>query len=154
MLETGGGIKQALPMLGDAPFFSVNSDVICIDGKTPALHRLLAAWDEENMDALLLVHPVERAIGYEEAGDFFVENGALRRRLDNPAAPFVFTGVQLLHPRLFAPAPEGAFSLNLLYNQGMQSDGTLPRIRALIHDGEWLHIGDPEGLAEAEARLI
>ncbi|MDE3060475.1 MAG: nucleotidyltransferase family protein [Pseudomonadota bacterium] len=152
VLETGGGIFHALPLLGDL-FFVVNSDVICIDGPSPALHRLLAAWDDSAMDALLLVHPVEQAVGYHEQGDFFVENGHIRRRLDHPRAPFVFTGVQLMHRRLFRHAPGGKFSLNVLYNHGMQSNGTLPRIRALAHDGAWLHVGDPQGLREAEAWL-
>lgn len=151
LLETGGGIKNALSLLGSAPFFSANSDTICIDGNTPALHRLLAAWDEKNMDALLLVHPVEKAIGYEGMGDFFVgAEGMLRRRGGELAAPFVFTGVQLLHPRFFTGSPEGAFSMNVLYDRGISSDGILARTRALIHDGNWLHVGDPQGLARAE----
>ena len=153
LLETGGGIKHALPLLGDAPFFSVNSDVICLDGKIPALQRLLNAWDDDEMDALLLVHPTKQAVGFDGPGDFFVEGNILRRRLDNTFAPYVFTGIQLLHPRLFAHAPDGVFSLNVLYNQGMAEDGTLKRVRALIHDGRWLHVGDPAGLTLAEAQL-
>ena len=150
LLETGGGIKNALPLFGTDPFFSANSDTICIDGNTPALHRMLAAWDDATMDALLLVHPVEKAVGYEGKGDFFVDNGTIRRRQDNPSAPYVFTGVQLLHPRLFACSPDGVFSMNILYNRGMKADGTLPRVRALVHDGDWLHVGDPAGLKLAE----
>ncbi len=153
LLETGGGIKQALPLLGGNPFFVINSDAICIDGKNPALQRLAAAWDDGNMDALLLVQPVEKAIGYHEAGDFFIENGMIRRRLEHKSAPFVFTGIQLLHPRAFLNTPDGAFSLNVIYNRAINADGTLPRIRALAHDGAWLHVGDPKGLAEAEAFL-
>ncbi len=149
VLETGGGIKKALPFFGGAPFFSANSDVICLDGKTPALHRLWQAWDEATMDALLLLHPVLSAVGYDGAGDFFLEQGKLRRRLGHPSAPLVFTGVQLLHPRLFKDAPEGPFSLNLLYNRAMAEDGTLDRVSAIIHDGDWLHVGDPQGLAKA-----
>jgi N-acetyl-alpha-D-muramate 1-phosphate uridylyltransferase len=151
VLETGGGIKQALSLLGNDAFFSVNSDVICLDGASPALQRLYQRWDEKEMDALLLVQQVEKTIGYEGVGDFFVhENGAIRRRGEEKNAPFVFTGVQLLHPRLFTGAPQGAFSLNLLYNRGMGSDGILKRIYALPHDGEWLHIGDAKGLTQAE----
>jgi N-acetyl-alpha-D-muramate 1-phosphate uridylyltransferase len=154
VLETGGGIRKALGQLGDAPFFVANSDVICIDGPTPALHRLRRHWNEAKMDALLLVHPLEEAIGFEGKGDFFLNpDGSVRRRGDEPAAPFVFTGIQLMHPRLFAGSPEGAFSLNLLYDRGRLADGTLPRIHALAHDGHWLHIGDPPGLAQAEAFL-
>ena len=151
LLETGGGIKNALPYLGSEPFLSANSDSICIDAGVPAIERLLAAWDDRHMDALLLVHPVIDAIGYDGKGDFFVaDGGVIRRRHNAPSAPFVFTGVQLLHPRLFEGAPQGAFSLNVLYNRGMTEDGVLPRVRALIHDGQWLHVGDPQELAQAE----
>jgi N-acetyl-alpha-D-muramate 1-phosphate uridylyltransferase len=154
VLETGGGIKKALPILGSSAFFVVNSDTICLDGATPALHRLLQHWDDEAMDALLLVHPLEQAIGFDGKGDFFVSSsGVVRRRGTEDTAPFVFTGIQLMHPRLFRPSPDGAFSLNVLYNRGMLDDGTLPRIRALAHDGHWLHIGDPKGLRDAEAFL-
>lgn len=153
-LETGGGIKKALPLLGDAPFFSLNSDAICIDGPRPALHRLWQAWDGALMDALLLLHPVEQAVGFEGAGDFFADSaGVLKRRGDAPHAPYVFTGVQLVHPRLFADSPDGAFSLNVLYNRDMASDGTLHRIAGLVHDGAWLHVGDTAGLRQAEQRL-
>jgi MurNAc alpha-1-phosphate uridylyltransferase len=152
LLETGGGITKALPLLGDAPFISVNGDVICLDGATPALRRMADAWDD-GIDALLLVHPVEKAVGYAGRGDFFVEDDVVRRRQDLPSAPYVFTGVQMVHPRLFAGAPEGAFSMNLLYNKNMREDGTLVRIRAVIHDGDWLHVGDPAGLKQAERWL-
>jgi N-acetyl-alpha-D-muramate 1-phosphate uridylyltransferase len=152
LLETGGGIKKALPMLGKEPFFSLNSDAICLDGATPALTRLRQAWRDETMDALLLVQPLERAIGYDGKGDFMVDDlGAIRRRGGSNRAPYVFTGVQILHPRLFADAPEGAFSLNVLYNLAIRADGALDRVRAVVHDGDWLHIGDPEGLKKAEA---
>lgn len=148
-LETGGGIREALPLLGVAPFFSVNSDIICLPGENHPLTRLREAWDDTDMDALLLLHPVERAVGYDGAGDFFLAgDGTLTRRGSAPAAPYVFAGVQLLHPRLFAGCPEsGAFSLNLLY------DRSLPRLRGLAHDGAWLHVGDAAGLAAAECRL-
>ena len=154
LLETGGGIKKALPHLGDAPFFSANSDTLCIDGATPAPHRLHASWNDAKMDALLLLHKVEDAVGYEGRGDFFLnDDGTLRRRAKDEAAPYVFTGVQLLHPRLFAGSPVGAFSMNVLYDRGRREDGTLPRISGIVHDGSWLHVGDPEGLRLAEAWL-
>jgi MurNAc alpha-1-phosphate uridylyltransferase len=152
LLETGGGIKKALPLLGKQPFFAVNSDTLCIDGDTPALERLMNAWDERNMDALLLLYPVEKAIGYEGKGDFFLnDDGTLRRRGDAPSAPFVFTGVQLLHPRIFQAAPDGAFSMNLLYDRLMQQ--VPARLQAVVHDGASLHVGDAQGLKQAEAFL-
>jgi MurNAc alpha-1-phosphate uridylyltransferase len=153
LLETGGGIKKALPLLGERPFFSANSDTLCIDGGSPALSRLAQAWDDSRMDALLLLHPREKAIGYEGRGDFFFTDGKLRRRGDEDLAPYVFTGVQLISPRLFDASPDGAFSMNLLYNRTIAADGTLERIGALVHDGNWLHVGDPAGLAQAETWL-
>lgn len=145
-LETGGGIANALPLLGDEPFFSLNSDTICLPHYTHYLQRLRQAWDETKMDALLLLHPREKAIGFHEAGDFFIaDGGSVKRRGDAKAAPYVFTGTQLIHPRLFESAPQGKFSINTLY------DRDLTRIHALIHDGHWLHVGDLPGLAAAEA---
>jgi MurNAc alpha-1-phosphate uridylyltransferase len=155
LLETGGGIHQALPLLGDEPFFSANSDVMCIDGERPALHRLREHWDDSVMDVLLLLHPVEKAVGYDGVGDFFMNGqGHLRRRDPEEEAPLVFTGVQMIHPRLFVDAPEGAFSLNVLYNRALEvGDGQTPRLHAIVHDGNWLHIGDPQGLEQAQAWL-
>ncbi len=148
-LETGGGIAQALPLIGDAPFFSLNSDAITLSG--PAGHPfalLRNAWNDAAMDALLLLHPRETALGYDGPGDFFLHaNGHIERRGDAAFAPYVFTGVQILHPRLFKNCPGGAFSLNLLYNRDLR------RIRAVAHDGKWLHVGDAQGLAAAEAAL-
>ncbi len=155
LLETGGGVLQALQMLGDAAFFSINSDTICVNGARHALLRLAEAWDDEVMDVLLLLHPMEKAVGYAGAGDFvLLEDGLLNRRKPNENAPYVFTGVQILHPRVFENAPSGAFSLNVIYDQLMQlADGKLPRIRALVHDGKWLHVGDPQAITLAEAQL-
>lgn len=155
-LETGGGIAKALPWLGAEPFFSLNSDTICVDlpGCDPALARLKATWDDARMDALLLLHPRERAVGYDGAGDFFLNGGEVRRRGEGEAAPYVFTGVQLIHPRLFAECPAGKFSMNLLYDRHRQADGTLGRISAIVHDGDWLHVGDLQGLALAEAYFM
>lgn len=153
LLETGGGINKALPLLGTEPFFSANSDTLCIDGAVPALARLAAAWNDDAMDALLLLHPREKATGYDGKGDFFLDSQGLRRRGEAPQAPYVFTGVQLIHPRLFDSAPEGAFSMNLLYNRHIAPDGSLKRITGIVHDGHWLHVGDPAGLAQAEQWL-
>jgi MurNAc alpha-1-phosphate uridylyltransferase len=150
LLETGGGVANALPQLGAAPFYVVNADVVWRDGARPALLRLADSWDAARMDALLLLHPREAAVGYDGAGDFHLaDDGRVRRRGAKETAPFVFTGVQILHPRLFAGAPSGAFSLNVLYDAAHARG----RLFALAHDGDWLHIGTPAGLAEAEAVL-
>jgi MurNAc alpha-1-phosphate uridylyltransferase len=150
VLETGGGIKNALPILGESPFFVVNSDVICLDRehKIPALVRLAQNFDAAKMDAILLLHKVENAVGYYEKGDFFLnETGGLRRRKEHEIAPYVFTGIQIINPRLFTAAPDGKFSLNVLYNRD------LSRISAIIHEGEWLHVGSVAELAQAENYL-
>lgn len=154
LLETGGGIYKALPMLGGAPFFSANSDTICLNGNEHALKRLYEAWDDVQMDALLLLHPVKEAVGYNGAGDFHLRaDGTLVRKREGETAPYVFTGIQLLHPRLFKGASAGPFSMNVLYNRDMQSDGTLLRIKAIVHDGKWLHVGDPAAIGLAAAYL-
>jgi MurNAc alpha-1-phosphate uridylyltransferase len=155
LLETGGGVLQALPMLGEGAFFSINSDTICVNGARHALMRLADMWDDVSMDALLLLHPTEKAVGYAGAGDFSLsDEGQLTRRKKDEVAPYVFTGVQILHPRIFQNLPMGAFSLNVLYDRLMQpSVNTSPRIRALVHDGKWLHVGEPHAIKLAEAEL-
>ena len=149
-LETGGGVRRALPLLGDDAFYVVNSDVVLAEGGTPALSRLAAAWDGEAMDALLLVCPLPRTLGYDGAGDFFRhEDGRLSRRGRAQAAPFVFTGTQILHPRLFVDAPAGAYSLNRHYDEALLAG----RLFGLEHRGHMLHVGSPEGLEAAERYL-
>jgi len=149
LLETGGGVAKALPLLGDAPFYVVNADIVWLDGARPALLRLADSWDAGRMDALLLLHPREAAVGYDGAGDFSLAPGGGVRRRDGAAAPYVFTGVQILHPRRLEGAPADAFSLNLLYDAAIARG----RLFGLAHDGAWLHIGTPAGLARAEAAL-
>ncbi len=150
LLETGGGVKRALARLGRRPFFVVNADVVWRDGSDPALARLARAWDTKSMDALLLLQARAEVVAYEGAGDYNLgPRGRLSRRGQGETAPFVFTGVQLLHPRLFAGAPDGPFSLVLLYDRA-QAKG---RLFGLVHDGEWFHIGTPVGLKLVERHL-
>ncbi len=149
-LETGGGVARALARLGAGPFYIVNADVVWLDGRRSALRRLAELWDDARMDALLLVHPTTRAVGYEGRGDFVVDPlGAARRRRETEVSPYVFTGVELAHPRLFADAPKGAFSLNLLFDRAAAAR----RLYAMVHDGEWFHVGTPAALAAAEAAM-
>ena len=149
-LETGGGVRKALSPLGADAFFVINGDVSWLDGHTPALERLAAAWDDEEMDALLLLHPTAFAVGYAGVGDFVLApDGRMRRRRESEVSPVVFTGIQILHPRLFEDAPEGPFSLNLIYDKA----GAAERLWGLRHDGEWFHIGTPEGLRDVEDAL-
>ncbi len=149
LLETGGGVARARDHLGPVPFFVVNSDGLWRDSGVPALSRLAAAWDDAAMDALLLVHRTEAAVGYDGAGDFeLADDGRLARRR-GATAPYVFMGVQLLHPRLLRDAPHGAFSLNLLYDRAFAAG----RLHGLAHEGDWYHAGTPEAVAEAERAL-
>ncbi len=147
LLETGGGVAKALPYLGDTPFVVANSDAIWLNGCQPALKRMSALWDDEKMDALLLLHSVAEAHGYTGDGDFVMDpQGRLERRPEREICPYLFTGTQILHPRLFKDVPEGAFSLNLLYGRAIEAG----RLFGMAHDDEWFHIGTPDGLAEAE----
>lgn len=149
-LDTGGGVRHALPLLGEEAFYVINGDICWLDGRTPALERLAEAWDEAAMDALLLLHSAAFAVGYAGRGDFLMTpDGRVRRRGEREVAPFVFTGLQVLHPRLFKGAPQGPFSLNLLYNRAEDAG----RLWGLCHDGEWFHLGTPEDLKEVEDAL-
>ena len=151
LLETGGGVAKALPLLGDRPFYVCNADIIWSDGGTPALRRLADAWDDERMDALLLLQCTVTAFGYDGQGDFFLDAaGVARRRRQAEISPLLFGGVQILHPRLFAGAPDGPFSLNRLYDRAEEAG----RLYGIVHDGGWYHIGTPDALAAAEALLI
>ena len=152
LLETGGGVTQALPLLGER-FYVVNSDVFWLDGKVAALRRLAGAWDDDACDALLLLQRTASAVGYDAIGDYFLDPmGMPRLRGEREIPPLVFAGVQILHRRLFAgtDAFPAKFSLNRLYNAA-QAAG---RLRGIVHDGEWYHIGTPEGLAATEQRLV
>jgi MurNAc alpha-1-phosphate uridylyltransferase len=150
LLETGGGVAKALPALGDQPFYVCNADIIWRDRGESALARLAAAFDPERMDGLLLLHPTDRAFGYDGKGDFHLgRDGRLRRRAADETSDLLFTGVQILHPRLFADCPAGAFSLNRLYDRAMTTD----RLFGIVHQGGWYHIGTPDALSQA-GRLL
>lgn len=150
LLETGGGVLNALPLLGAGPFFVANSDALWLNGPLPALTRLARAWNGAAMDALLLLAVVPGTLGYEGRGDFTMDGlGRLRRRAERGIAPFLFTGVQILHPRLFEGTEPKRFSLNLLYDRAEEQG----RLYGLVHDGIWFHIGTPSGLAIANREL-
>ena len=150
LLETGGGVKKALPLLGADPFFVINGDVVWRDGKVPALQRLSEGFDPAAMDALLLVHSTASAVGYDGPGDFVMDQlGRLRRRKEGEVVPFLFAGVQILAPTLFADTPDGPFSLNLVYDRALAAG----RLYGLRHDGTWYHVGTPGDLERVEAAL-
>jgi len=150
ILDTGGGIKRALPLLGDQPFLLHNSDSVWIEQENDNLAALLAHYDPDKMDALLLMAPVATSLGYDGAGDFFIEDtGRLRRRTHEQTSPNVFTGVSVLHPRLFNDSPQGAFSINILWDRAIKQG----RVYGLPFEGKWMHVGTPEALIEAEKVL-
>ena len=149
LLETGGGVARALPLLGET-FFVVNGDVIWLDAKDYALTRLTDAFDPAKMDAVLLLQRTVLSVGYEGHGDYFLDPlGTPRRRGEREVAPYLFTGIQLLHRRLFDGIAERHFSLNRVYDKAEQAG----RLHAIVHDGEWFHVGTPEGLEATRARL-
>ena len=151
LLETGGGVKNALPLLGADAFFVVNSDAVWLDGPTRALRRMVQAWRSEEMDALLLFQRTVAIRGITGRGDFLLDSeGHAARRQERAIAPFLFAGVQILHKRLFEDAPDGAFSLNVLYDRAEEAG----RLRGIVHDGEWFHVGTPEQRESAEYEIV
>ena len=153
LLDTGGSVKNALPLLGEGPFFVLNGDGVWLDGPEEAtLARMEGRWDFERMDALLLMHSLHKVVGREskDRGDYFIEpRGRLRYRGLAPLSPYVFASVSLCHSRLFRDSPDGPFSLLQLWHRA-EAEG---RLQGMIHDGEWFHIGTPMALAEAERVL-
>jgi N-acetyl-alpha-D-muramate 1-phosphate uridylyltransferase len=150
LLDTGGGVAKALPLLGDAPFFHVNSDTLWIDGETPNLTRLVQSFDPAKMDALLLLAPAKGSIGYGGSGDFSLHaDGHLVARVTGTQAPLVYAGVAILAPALFQAAPEGAFSLTALFERAAAKG----RLHGLRLEGQWMHVGSPDAIAAAEAAI-
>jgi MurNAc alpha-1-phosphate uridylyltransferase len=150
LLDTGGGVVKALPLLGDAPFFVFNGDGILTDGETPMVRRLATAWNPDRLDVLMLVHPRDSAHGFDGAGDFFLSgDGRLHRRGQAPSAPFVYAGAYILHPRLLAGEKAEPFSMNRVWDQAIAND----RMSAIVHDGAWFHVGTPEAVTNTEVLL-
>ena len=152
LLDTGGGVIKAMPHFGGEPFFVVNSDSIWIENGTPVLSAMLTAWDETRMDGLLLLADMKTALGYEGTGDFGLKaDGHLIRARDASGSDgiYAYPGVQIAHPRLFADAPEGAFSTNIMWDRAIAKG----RLSGTVMDGTWLHVGTPEARDEAEATL-
>ena len=151
LLETGGGIVHAREMLGERPFLVCNSDNLWIDGPDDSIRSLAAAWDEERMDALLLMVPHARANCHRGQGDFHLgpDGRIVARRKPGRLAPFVYIGVQILHPRVIRDWPEGAFSTNLFWNRAIEEG----RAYGLVHTGLWFDVGTPQAIARTEAIL-
>lgn len=153
LLDTGGSVKNALPLLGHGPFLVLNGDGLWRDGpEHPMLGRLTNHWEEERMDALLLLQPIRRVIGRQpqDRGDYFLEPvGRIRHRGTAPLAPYVFASVSVCHPRLLRDSPDGPFSLLRLWHRA-EAEG---RLFGIPHNGDWFHVGTLDALAEAERRF-
>ncbi|MBK5263728.1 MAG: nucleotidyltransferase family protein [Alphaproteobacteria bacterium] len=148
LLETGGGLVKAQPLLGDAPFLCVNSDNIWIDGPQDSIAMLGCHWDDDKMDALLLLVPHARAHCHRGPGDFHMDDtGRLTRRRVGRLAPFVFTGVQLVSPRLLRDPPTDAFSTNFFWSRAIEEG----RLYGVSHGGLWFDVGSPAAIPVAEA---
>ncbi len=150
LLETGGGLVKALPDLGEERFIVLNGDSIILDtsGK-PVLGRLFNQWDDQKMDALLLLSRPSHAVGHEGAGDFLLLEDGRPIRAAGAGNSLVFCGAQIFHPRLFKKAPKGPHSLNYYYDRAAE----LGRLFAIIHEGWWCHVGTPEGVIQVEQFL-
>ena len=150
LLETGGGMVKALPLLGDGPVLACNIDAIWTEDETPIITSLLNRWDADIMEDLLLLAPIERTLGYHGKGDFlFAHDGRLERRGEREAAPYVYAGVQITKLGRLAKEPIEPFSRNRIWNQTLEA-GT---IFGHPMDGFWMHVGDPQARDEAEAIL-
>jgi len=150
LLETGGGVAKALPLLDADPFYVINSDNLWVDGSIDTLRLLAQRWDADTMDALLLMVPLARASGYDGRGDFTMNPvGQLRRRVEGRVAPYVFSGVQLLAKRLFDGEAATAFSLNRLYDKALAQG----RLFGVVHGGLWFHVGTPAAVGATETLL-
>ncbi|MDP9196678.1 MAG: nucleotidyltransferase family protein [Pseudomonadota bacterium] len=146
LLETGGGVKKALPVLGPDPFFVINSDILWTEGKTPVLERLAQAWDDTRMDVLLLLVAREKAFGLSHNGDYVMDGeGRLSRNMDRKdQAPWYYASIQLIAPRAYADAPEGPFSNLKIWDRAQQAG----RLFGLAHDAAWYSVDTPAVLDE------
>ena len=150
LLETGGGLVQADPLIDADPFLSLNSDNLWVDGPADTLRLLASHWDDAKMDALLLLVPLARALNHKGMGDFHMgRTGRLRRRQRSHVAPFVFTGIQMLSKRLLRDAPQGPFSTNILWDRAIEEG----RCFGAVHQGLWFDVGTPASIPLTEAAL-
>ncbi len=151
LLDTGGGVVKALPLLAPSPFFVLNSDSIWVESAIAALPAMIEDWDETRMDGLLLLANMHTAMGYEGTGDFVLTaEGRIARARDHAGLPAcAYPGVQIVHPRMFDGAPDGPFSTNLMWDRAIARG----RLFGTMLDGVWIHVGTPEARDEAEAYL-
>jgi MurNAc alpha-1-phosphate uridylyltransferase len=150
LLDQGGGIAKVLPLIGDKPFLIANTDALWIEGPASNLARLAQAWDADRMDALLLIAASATSIGVDWSGDFLMDaEGRLTKRPEREVAPFVYTGVGIIKPHLFAQETREVFRLAPILFEAAEK-GRLFGVRL---EGQWLHVGTPEAIGEAELAL-
>ncbi len=150
LLESGGGIVKALPLLGAEPFFVVNADSIWIEGVRPNLRRLAGAFDPGRMDGILLLALVVASTGYDATGDFVLDPlGRLRRKREREVTPFAYAGAAILKPELFSGLAADPFSLNRVFDRALESE----RLYGIRLEGFWMHVGTPTSIASAEAAI-
>ena len=150
LMETGGGLVQAAPLIDSDPFIALNSDNLWVDGPADTLKLLASHWDDAKMDALLLLVPLARAENHRGMGDFHMDrSGRLRRRDRSHVAPFVYTGIQMVSKRLLRDAPEGPFSTNILWDRAIEEG----RCFGAVHQGLWFDVGTPRAIPMTEAAL-
>lgn len=149
-LETGGGVKQALPLLPDGPFFVANIDSVWIEDGASAVDAVADAWDPARMDVCLMLAPTATSMGFHDTGDVFLEaDGRVRFKAPGETAPYVYVGVHITKPSVVAGGPEGPFSLLPLW-KALAEQG---RVHGVSPPGLWMHVGDPAARDEAEAKL-
>lgn len=151
-LETGGGVLNALPLLlptGENGFFVANADPLWVDKTTSVFDQLSSVWTPVDTDILLAFVPTSQAFGALHGGDYFIENGLPRRKQKGETAPYFFTGIQILHPRIFKGLSVQPFNLVGLYDAAQQAG----RLKAIVYDGDWYHVGTPEALTFTEEKL-
>lgn len=150
LLNTGGGIKNALHFLDNKPFFVINGDSYCIDGpEASALKRLEDMWDPEIMDILILLHPVSKMALTQGVGDYIIQSDGKAIRSRDKCGTHMFTSIRINHPRIFDDTPEGSFSYLDLMDHAQKSG----RLYALEHDGDWHHISTPQDLENVNTSL-
>ncbi len=148
ILETGGGLRNALPQLNSNPVFTLNSDMIWT-GENP-LTALVKGWDPAKMDALLMLIPTQNIEQNTSPGDFYLDNaGRIDWRGDRPTAPFMYTGAQIIKTDLLRSFEQKCFSLTAVWDRMIQAR----RAFGLVHSGGWVDIGQPERIGVAEATL-
>ena len=150
LMETGGGLVKAAPLIDCDPFLALNCDNLWIDGPADTIKLLSSQWDDSRMDALLLLVPQARALNHRGMGDFHMDRaGRIRRRERSHVAPFVFTGIQMVSKRLLRDAPDGPFSTNILWDRAIEEG----RAFGAVHQGLWFDVGTPQSIPMTEAAL-